>query len=206
MDIEPERCCKLVLIVLIMGSAALNPGVAEAQTGQKNAARATLNRSTFSHHQCPAPSWWYEPEQKGWIVAVDTKTSRDLQRAYDKAMLNARTKIAQIVGVEVETVKESIDKELRVEDSFRFQSKFSRVITSMTKQSLKGSQVIAQSGPCREGNLWRAYVLVAYPERALWQGFIQEVSQDTTLAEHVKKTRQYKEIAWLLEHYSKMKD
>ena len=176
------------LLVLILGCAVSEPLATEA-------AHAQSTKASHSSTECPLPGWWNPPDQGGWIVAVSSTTSRDMQTAYDKAILDARAKIAQIIEVEVEAIEESIVEELETSTDELFRISFEQRIVSLMHQTLQGGRPVAQSEPCQEGDEWRSYVQVAYPQFKVWKSFVETVQQDTELEERIKVTRKYKEIS-----------
>ncbi len=101
-------------------------------------------RDSNTDSKVEIPDWFGNvPQDSEVLYASKTATSRNLQMAIDKAVAHARAEIAQQIKVHIKDLDKRNDEET----------------ASVT---LLGSKVIKQK-VVKQGDLWRAYILVEYP-------------------------------------------
>jgi hypothetical protein len=70
---------------------------------------------------------------------------------------------------------------------------FTQVIKTVVSQSLSGTQLTKQK-QVKDGNLWRAYVLVEYPIGAANQAFLDAIKKNNQLYTRFRATQTFKEL------------
>lgn len=140
------------------------------------------------------PSWYLsKPTDPNYFFASSTQTSRDMQAAMDRATQNARVQISQTVNSHVESITEDFTEEVGADDSSQYLSYFMNASRTVTDNSLSGSQVV-KSDVVRDGELWRAYVLVQYPIGAANQALMDQIKEDEQLYTRFRAAEAFKKL------------
>ncbi len=144
-----------LLKLIAVGSIALVTGCSSSQPAQQTSAQQVK----FSD----IPQWMNEnPTSNDFFYASATDVSLDLQVATDKAAANARTEIARMVETHVKNQQKKFTEEVSNAQDAKLGQLFTQASTLIASQTLVGSS-IDKKYITREGNNFRAYVLVKYP-------------------------------------------
>jgi len=148
-----------LLKLIAVGSIALVTGCSSSQPAQQTSAQQAKQVDIGE-----LPNWMSKPpasdlENK---YAIGTGTSQDLQFAIEKAMLNARSGIADQLNADLKKDANTVLNE-GGKNTDAVLDKFDKLrLDIYSKASLTGSSVVEQK-ILREGNLFRVYALVKYP-------------------------------------------
>lgn len=160
---------------LILSSCSSNKALPDVETGD-------------------IPSWFTDkPTDSNYFFASATQTSRDMQAAMDRATQNARVQISQTVNAHVESITEDFTEEVGADASSQYLSYFMTASRTVTDNSLTGSQVV-NSDVVRDGDMWRAYVLVQYPIGAANQALVDQLKQDEQLYTRFRAAEAFKKL------------
>ena len=123
------------------------------------------------------PDWYLEPpEDPNYIFASKTATSQDMQLAIDKATTDARAEIGRTVELKLEGLQKRFDEEVGVRENATLLSQYTQATKTVVSTSLSGSQV-KHKEISKDGEIWRAYVLVEYPIGAANDAFVQQIKK-----------------------------
>lgn len=113
---------------------------------------------------CAEPTWFKTPpKMNGWLIESGLATSRDFQWAKDRAVGRARTQIAKTLNTWVEAVERDIYTDDK--DAEGFKDVFKAVSERYTSVSLNETQILKATEPCKVGDQYQVYALVAYPHK-----------------------------------------
>lgn len=147
------------------------------------------------------PSWFLTPPQDpNYIFAPATMSSRDLQTAINRATQAARAEVGRVVEVHLEGMQKSFTEEVGVGDDATFRQMFEEVSRTVVATSLSGSQVKEQAIE-RDGNLFRAYVLVEYPIGAANQQFLDQIKEQEEMYTRFRSAQSFQELERQVERY-----
>lgn len=140
------------------------------------------------------PDWFTNvPKDPNFLYGAKTATSQDLQLALDKASTDARAEIARQVEIKVEGLQKRFQEETGTSTDAQLLDQFTQVNKTVVSTSLSGTQ-IAKQKQMKDGNLWRAYVLVEYPVGAANEAFIKQIKNNEQLYTRLRATQTFKEL------------
>lgn len=142
------------------------------------------------------PEWFLNvPSDPNFEVlyAARTSTSRDLQTAMDKATTDARAEIARQVELQVQGLQKNFIEETGLSDDSELLSQFTQATKTVVNQSISGSRV-TKSKPLKDGNTWRAYVLVEYPLSAARKLLANQIKANEQLYTRFRSSETFKEL------------
>lgn len=151
------------------------------------------------------PEWFTTPPTSiDYIYAARTATSRDLQTAVDKATTDARTEIGRIIDTRVEGLQKSFTEEVGVGESTQLLQQFTSAQKTVVATSLTGSQ-IKENKTFKDGEIWRAYVLVQYPIGLANAAFLEQIKKQEQLYTRYRSTEAFKELELEVQKYEEKK-
>jgi hypothetical protein len=140
------------------------------------------------------PEWFMNvPSDPNYIYAAKTATSQDLQLAFDKATTDARVEIGRQTEVKVEGLQKRFQEETGTNTDAQLLDQMTQANKTVVSTSLSGSKITKQAR-VKDGNLWRAYVLVEYPLGAAKEAFLQQIKQNEQLYTRLRSTQTFKEL------------
>lgn len=140
------------------------------------------------------PDWFMNvPKDPNFLYGAKTATSQDLQLALDKAATDARAEIARQVEIKVDGLQKRFQEETGTNADAQLLEQFTQANKTVVSTSLSGTQVTKQK-QVKDGNLWRAYVLVEYPVGAANQAFLQQMKKNEQLYTRFRATQTFKEL------------
>ena len=140
------------------------------------------------------PDWFVNvPNDPNFLYAAKTATSQDLQLAFDKATTDARTEIGRQVEIKVEGLQKRFQEETGNNADAQLLDQFTQANKTVVSTSLSGSRISKQK-QLKDGNLWRAYVLVEYPVGAANEAFLKQVKNNEQLYTRFRATQTFKEL------------
>lgn len=182
-----------VSILLILGLAIAIFGCASSQKGLSEAATGAV------------PEWFSNPPQDpNYLFAATTATSQDLQLAIDKAITSARAEIGRQTEVRVKALQKRFDEEVGIGDDAQLLQQFTAATKTVVSTSLSGSRVSKQT-QVKDGNLWRAYVLVEYPIGAANEAFMQQIKKNNQMYTRFRASETFKELEEEVKKYEEFK-
>ncbi|HWP83064.1 MAG TPA: LPP20 family lipoprotein [Bacteroidota bacterium] len=140
------------------------------------------------------PDWYLNvPRDPNYLFAVNTATSQDLQLAFDKAITAARAEIGRQVEVKINALQKRFEEETGAGADAQILSSFTQATKTVVSTSLSGSRVSKQK-QLRDGNMWRAYVLVEYPVGAANEALMQQIKQNERMYTKFRESQVFKEL------------
>ena len=140
------------------------------------------------------PDWYAnKPEDPNYLFAVNTATSKDMQVAVDKAVQAARTEIGRQVEVKINGLQKRFQEETGIGDDSQLLDQFTQASKTVVSTSLSGSKE-KQKKIVKDGNNWRAYVLVEYPLGAAQEALQAQIKKNEQLYTKFRASQVYKEL------------
>jgi hypothetical protein len=154
---------------------------------------------------CDIPDWYTSiPQDPNYFFAVATATSQDMQLASDKAAVAARADIARQTEVKVSGMQKRFDQEVGIGENSQLMQQFTQATKTVVSQSLSGSRVKSQK-PCRDGAVWRSYVLMEYPIGAANQALLGQIRANDLMRTQFEASKAYKELDDEVQKYEEWK-
>lgn len=151
------------------------------------------------------PEWYANiPTDPNFLYAVNTSTSRDMQLAVDKSMQAARTEVGRQVEVKINALQKRFQEETGIGDDAQLLDQFTQASKTVVSTSLSGSKE-KQKKIVKDGNNWRAYVLVEYPLGAAQEALREQIKKNEQLYTRFRASQTYKELDDEVEKYEKYK-
>lgn len=185
---------KLVMVILI-----LSLGLFMFSCGGGKA-------STVPGSDIVAPDWYLNPpEDPNFLMAVSTATSQDMQLAIDKAKNQARADIAQQLEVKMKGLEKNFREEVGTGEETQLLSQFTSVTKSVVSNVLRGVKVKQQQIK-KEGNVFRAYVLMEMPIGAASEDLLNKIKKQQEMYTRFRATQAFKELEDEVDKYEKFKE
>jgi hypothetical protein len=152
------------------------------------------SKSLQSTSECDIPDWYSTvPQDPNYLFAPRTATSQDMQLALDKALTDGRAEIARQTELKVQGLQKRFDEEVGVNADAQLMSQFTQANKTVVSTSLTGSRLKTQK-LCKDGDLWRAYVLVEYPIGAANEALVQQIKKNNDMHTRLRSSQTFKEL------------
>lgn len=140
------------------------------------------------------PNWYSNvPHDPNYFFAANSQTSRDMQMAVDKATTGARADIARQIKTNLQSMEKQFGQEVGTSDNSQLLSQFTEATKTVTDETMSGTQVSKQK-IVKDGNAYRAYVLVEYPIGAANKALMQEIKKNNHLYTRFRASQAFKEL------------
>lgn len=151
------------------------------------------------------PEWYANvPADPNYLYSVNTSTSKDMQLAVDKAMQAARTEIGRQVEVKVNALQKRFQEETGIGDDAQLLDQFTQASKTVVSTSLSGSKE-KQKKIVKDGNNWRAYVLIEYPLGAAQEALREQIKKNEQLYTRFRASQTYQELDNEVQKYEQFK-
>jgi len=151
-------------------------------------------KSLQSVSECDIPEWYSTPPQDpNYLFAPRTATSQDMQLALDKATTDGRTEIGRQTDLRVQGLQKRFDEEVGLNTDAQLMSQFTQANKTVVSTSLSGSRV-KQQELCKDGDLYRAYVLVEYPIGATNEALMQQIKKNNEMYTRFRASQAFKDL------------
>jgi hypothetical protein len=162
-------------------------------------------KSLQSVSECDTPEWYTTvPQDPNYLYAARTATSQDMQLALDKAMTDGRTEIGRQTDVRVQGLQKRFDEEVGLNSDAQLMSQFTQANKTVVSTSLSGSRV-KQQLHCKDGDLYRAYVLVEYPIGAANEALMQQIKKNNEMYTRFRASEAFKDLDTEVQKYEEWK-
>ena len=162
-------------------------------------------RSLESASECDVPEWYSTaPADPNYLFAARTATSQDMQLALDKATTDGRAEIGRQTELKVQGLQKRFDEEVGVNSDAQLMSQFTQANKTVVSTSLSGSRVKTQE-LCKDGNLWRAYVLVEYPIGATNTALMEQIKKNNEMYTRFRSSQTFKDLDSEVQKYEEWK-
>lgn len=151
------------------------------------------------------PEWYANvPADPNYLYAVNTSTSKDMQLAVDKAIQAARTEVGRQVEVKINALQKRFQEETGIGDDAQLLDQFTQASKTVVSTSLSGSKE-KQKKIVKDGNNWRAYVLIEYPLGAAQEALREQIKKNEQLYTRFRASQTYKELDEEVQKYEQYK-
>jgi hypothetical protein len=151
------------------------------------------------------PPWYPKPaSDANYFLAANTAVSRDMQLAVDKAAVGGRTEVARQVEVKVMGLQKKFDEEVGLPKDGQLLTQFTQASKTVVSTSLSGSRIMEQK-IVKEGDGWRAYVLVGYPIGAASEALMKQISKNNNMYTRFRSSEVFKEMDEEVKKYEEFK-
>lgn len=151
------------------------------------------------------PDWFTNiPQDPNYLFAANTGTSQDLQLAIDKALTGARAEIGRQMEVRIQGLQKRFDEEVGIGEDTQLMQMFSSATKTVVSATLSGSRTKYQK-QTRDGNVWRAYVLVEYPIGAANEALLQQIKKSNEMYTRFRASETFKELEEEVEKFEDWK-
>ncbi|MCL4510558.1 MAG: hypothetical protein M1470_05755 [Bacteroidetes bacterium] len=162
-------------------------------------------QSLQSAGPCNIPDWFNKPPQDpNFLYAPNTQTSQDLQLAIDKATTGGRTEIGRQVEVRLGALQKRFTEETGTGSDAQLLQMFTQAEKTVVSTTLSGSHTKYQQ-ECRDGDIWRAYVLVEYPIGAANEALMQQIKNNNQMYTRFRASQAFQELQNEVDKYDKYK-
>lgn len=158
-----------------------------------------------STSECDIPDWYSNvPADANYLLAARTATSQDMQMALDKATTDGRAEIGRQTELKIQGLQKRFDEEVGLNADTQLMSQFTQANKTVVSTSLSGSRVRTQE-LCKDGSMWRAYVLVEYPIGAANEALMQQIRNNNEMNTRLRASQAYKDLDSEVQKYEESK-
>lgn len=148
-----------------------------------------------------APSWYSKaPRDDQHLYAAATASSQDMQLAVDKARTQAQTALAGQLETRMGNLTKQFSEETGTGETSELLQQFTSATKAVIDQSISGATIDKQK-QTREGNGYRAYVLMVMPVGAANQALMNKIKANEALYTRFRASQAYEELNKELEAY-----
>ncbi len=152
------------------------------------------SKSLQSTSEGDIPDWFSNPPQDpNYIFATSTAPSQDMQLAVDKAATAGRAEIGRQVELKINGLQKKFDEETGVGKDAQLLQMFTQATKTIVSTSLSGSRIAKQKIQ-KDGEMWRAYVLVQYPIGAAAEALKDQIKKSDQMYTRFRASETYKEL------------
>ena len=186
-------------LLLLAGCSSPKPGSPQALAVEKEATEKKIDKNLKA-----MPEWYAKtPLDNNILFASATETSRNMQMSMEKASIKARAELALTVGGRVSTMMKAYAEEAGVSND----PDVNQIVSTVTSQeainvNLSGVQR-ADAQVNREGDSYRAYVLIRYPLGELNKIAVEQVRQSTVLNAKFRASKAFEDLERKVEEAKK---
>jgi len=151
------------------------------------------------------PDWYMnKPEDPNFLYEGATATSKDMQLAVDKAVQAGRTGIGRQVETKVNALQKRFQEETGIGDDAQLLDQFTQASKTVVSTTLSGSKE-KNKKIVKDGNNWRAYVLIEYPLGAAQEALREQIKKNEQLYTRFRASETYKELDSEVQKYEDFK-
>jgi hypothetical protein len=125
------------------------------------------------------PDWFMNPpSDANFLFAAKTANSADMQLAIEKASAECRADISRQMEARVQSLQKKFDEEVGTGNDTQLLQQFTSASKIVTSNVLNGTKVKNQK-VAKDGNTFRAYVLMQFPIGAAADQFLQSMKKSS---------------------------
>lgn len=175
---------------LLASCATPKPGTPEAEMA-KEEARVEAMEETLSD----LPSWYLNvPQDDNKVYAVGTATSRDLQLALDKSILNAKRSLADRINGVLSSKMKSFVSEVGSGEDTEVISEVERVTTSLITEVNVAGYIQKDAKLMSKGGEYRSFVLLEYPLGSANRILVDQVKKNQILNTRLRSSKAFQDL------------
>lgn len=147
------------------------------------------------------PEWYLNvPSDPQYLYASNTAASQDMQLSIDKATVGARTEIASQLEVKLASRTKLFQEEIGQGQLGTVLEQFNVATKTVVSQVMSGTTPTKKE-LVKDGDNWRAYVLIAYPLGEANQALMNQIKQNKALHTEIKATKAFEELEKDIKEY-----
>jgi hypothetical protein len=151
------------------------------------------------------PDWYPNaPQDPLFARAANTAVSQDMQMAVDKASTGARAELGRLVETKVNSLQKRFEEETGAGQEATLLSQFTQATKLVVSTTLNGSRM-KDHKMVRDGQMYRAYVLMELPLGAANQALMDEIKKNKELYARFRATEAYKDLDAEVQRYEEWK-
>ncbi len=144
----------------------------------------------------PCPAWFSSPpEDPNFFYAASTATSRDLQMAMDKARLAGRGQLSAQLSTHIQGLTTNFNEEIGLAEEAHILAKYTSATKQVIDQTLRGSKA-KETSQRKEGNVWRACVLMEVPVGSAESDLVAQISKDEEMYTRFRESQTFKQLEY----------
>ena len=113
--------------------------------------------------------------------------------AVDKSMTGARAEIARQLELRISDLQKKFAEEVGQGENSTFLSQMTQATKTVVSTTLTGS-TLKEKKILKDGNLWRAYVLVQYPLGAANKSLVEQIKKNNELYTRFRSSQSFEEL------------
>lgn len=194
-------CCSILFALAALFVLGCGGGKSTVQSGSQSGSQKASQTAT----NCNEPDWYRTPpEDPNYFFAPATATSQDMQLAVDKATAAGRTEIGRQADVRIQGLQKRFSEETGVGTDAQLLDMFTQASKTVVSTSLTGSRAKYQEH-CKDGDIWRAYVLVQYPINGTNQALVQQIKNHEQMYTRFRASQSFKDLEDEVSKYEQYK-
>lgn len=147
----------------------------------------------------PGPPDWFLnlPDNPKYIYAVGTHSSKSMEMALSDAKHSAQTEMISQLEVKVSAMFKQFREEVGMGEDAELRATATAASKGVTSAALKGARVAKQDIDREKGkeyDLYRAYVLMELPVKAINSALVEEVKDNTDMYARFRASEGFKEL------------
>lgn len=151
------------------------------------------------------PDWYSNPPQDpNYMYASNTQSSQDMQLAVDKATAAGRADIGRQIETRIQGLQKRFSEETGTGNDAQLLQMFTEAEKTVVSTTLSGSHVKSHK-IVKDGDLWRAYVLVEYPIGAANQALMEQLKKNDQMYTRFRASQTFKELDDEVKKYEEFK-
>jgi len=144
--------------------------------------------------ECDIPEWYASvPQDPNYLFSAKSATSQDMQISLEKATADARGEIGSQVAARVQGLQKRFDEEVGTGQDTQLLQQFTQAGKAVVATSLTDTRVKAQK-MCKDGEMWRSYVLVEYPFGAASETLMKQLKQNEQMFTRFRSSQTFKDL------------
>lgn len=188
---------RMLMLVALVSAGTVLGACTTPKPGTPEAERAAMEerKDAVGDTVGDIPSWFIAPPQEaGALFATGTSTSGDLQLAMDKAVLNAKRSLADVVNSSISSKMKEFLTETGSGEDTEVLSEVERITSNLiTETNVAGySRVKADIIP--SGTQYRAYVLLRFPLGEANRILVKQVKDNKLVEARVRASKAFQEL------------
>ncbi len=151
------------------------------------------------------PDWYPNaPQEALYARSANTAVSQDLQVAVDKATTGARAELGRVLETKVNSLQKRFEEETGTGEDAQLLQQFTQASKLVVSTTMNGSRMKDQR-TVRDGQMWRAYVLMELPLGAANASLLEEIKKNKDLYTRFRASEAYKDLDSEVQKYEEWK-
>lgn len=151
------------------------------------------------------PDWYTNvPKDLNVFYAASSQVSSDMQLAVDKATNAARTDLGRMVESKISGLQKRFTEETGTANNAQLLDMFTQANKNVVSTSLSGSKE-SKKKIVKDGNNWRAYVMVEYPVGAASEALMQQIKANEQMFTRFRAAKTFEELDKEVKDYEEAK-